>query len=634
MAKLDRSLLKNWRKSWLKSCAVFGAALTLSLPLSFALSGCDDKDSSQSDQTISKPTDDHSVAVPAPSAGTEDRNVSFLQLLGGAPVPPMRTSAGDYLAGQHAQMIYDWNKASELFEGLLVNNPDDQELQKRVMGLALGGGNFDRAVNMARIVANKAPKEAPKEALAQIILSLNDFKNGHYEQARKNMAALPKDGLGTIQPLVIAWCDAAMGKLNLEGLKDSPTFLYQSVMIADYMNDKTAIHNLAIRYDFTKIPTPISALENIADIFVRYGEYKRAREIYEALKQVMPARMMELGVKIESLAEAEKSADKNQVKNQAKNQVKSQPLAQSMMKVTPQIGLAEALRDTGGLLANEFVETAILFTQLSRLLDPKNPDALQLLAQFSTRAERYRDAINYLSMINPDNLDLDEMARNRRQIAALLEMDGQKDEAVRVLEDLVASQKNVDAQIQIGDLYRADKHFDDALKAYNKAEDLLGGKVSEKNWELLFARGMTYEQLSKMDAAEKDLLGALAFEPDQPYVLNYLGYSWLTRGVNLDKAADMIEKAARLKPDDGAIADSLGWVYFKTGKYDQAVKQLEQAVELQPYEAEINDHLGDAYWKVGRKKEARYQWLRAANLEKDADKAKNILEKQENGLQE
>lgn len=589
------------------------------------LTACDDKksdnSSSQVEQSYSptSPQQDNTTSAPTYTSTRSDKDgLSYLRILSTGNETPIHTNAGDYLAGQQAQANYDWNKASDMFENLLRIDSDNLAIQKRVMGLALGAGNFNRALKMAESINQKAPQEA----LAQIIIAINDFKYGRYNEARIRMNKMKNDGLGTIQPLVVAWCDAALGNMNLTPLKDSPSFLYQSVMIADYVNDKDAIHMLAGRYDFTKIPTPVAALENMGDIFARYGEFNEAQEIYTALEKAVPERTMELSLKLAAL------------NNQSNAGVKPQKPGMSPVKTSPQLGLAQALRDTGTLLSNEYIETAILFTQMSRMLEPNSPESLRLLAQFSTHAGRYKDAIAYLSTINPANLELDDSALNVRQIAALLEMDGQNDEAIRVLEDLVSRRKNVDAQVQIGDIYRASEKYEDALKAYNKAEELLGGKIPDKNWELLFARGMTNERLSNMKDAENDLLAALTYEPDQPYVLNYLGYSWLSRNINLDKAAEMIEKAARLKPDDGAIIDSLGWVYFKTAKYNDAVLKLEAAVELQPYEAEINDHLGDAYWKVGRKKEARYQWLRAANLEKDADKSGKILEKQANGLQD
>ncbi|HPF78333.1 MAG TPA: tetratricopeptide repeat protein, partial [Alphaproteobacteria bacterium] len=133
---------------------------------------------------------------------------------------------------------------------------------------------------------------------------------------------------------------------------------------------------------------------------------------------------------------------------------------------------------------------------------------------------------------------------------------------------------------------------------------------------------------------DADLKAALAFRPNHPYLLNYLGYSWADQGINLEEALDMIKEAAMSKPEDGYIADSLGWVYYKMNDFEAAIPHLEQAVELLPYDATINDHLGDAYWRVGRKMEARFQWRRAANYSEDDEGKlkKEIEEKIVSGL--
>ena len=102
-------------------------------------------------------------------------------------------------------------------------------------------------------------------------------------------------------------------------------------------------------------------------------------------------------------------------------------------------------------------------------------------------------------------------------------------------------------------------------------------------------------------------------------MLNYLGYSWVDMGMNLDQAKGMLNRAVELRPNDGFVVDSLGWVYFRLGEYQNAVEQLERAVELEPGDPVINEHLGDAYWRVGREREARFQWRRALSLEPEAD---------------
>ncbi|MEO1065674.1 MAG: tetratricopeptide repeat protein, partial [Actinomycetota bacterium] len=176
---------------------------------------------------------------------------------------------------------------------------------------------------------------------------------------------------------------------------------------------------------------------------------------------------------------------------------------------------------------------------------------------------------------------------------------------------------------QIGNLLRGRERFVEAAEAYDRALDRIGEDLDQRHWSLLYARGIALERSKQWPRAETDFLRALELEPEQPYVLNYLGYSWVEQGVNIDRAREMIERAVEQRPNDGYIVDSLGWVFYRLGQYEDAVVNLERAVELRPQDPTINDHLGDAYWKVGRYAEARFQWSRALSLdpeEKDISK--------------
>jgi Flp pilus assembly protein TadD len=158
------------------------------------------------------------------------------------------------------------------------------------------------------------------------------------------------------------------------------------------------------------------------------------------------------------------------------------------------------------------------------------------------------------------------------------------------------------------------------------------GKVESYHWSVFYSRGIALERSKQWKRAETDFLKALDLEPKQPYVLNYLGYSWVDQGLNLDRAQKMIEQAVELRPNDGYIVDSLGWAHYRLGRYEEAVKELERAVELRPEDPVINDHLGDAYWKVGRRLEARFQWLRARSLNPETDVLAGIEKKLKEGL--
>src|SRR5213078_2154909 len=147
-------------------------------------------------------------------------------------------------------------------------------------------------------------------------------------------------------------------------------------------------------------------------------------------------------------------------------------------------------------------------------------------------------------------------------------------------------------------------------------------------------RGICNERSKQWASAEGDFKRALELSPEQAHVLNYLGYSWIDQGVNLDEGMRMIRRAVEQRPDDGYIVDSLGWAYYRIHNYDEAVKQLERAVELKPEDPTINDHLGDAYWRVGRVLEARFQWSHARDLKPESEDLAKIESKLKSGLVE
>jgi tetratricopeptide (TPR) repeat protein len=183
----------------------------------------------------------------------------------------------------------------------------------------------------------------------------------------------------------------------------------------------------------------------------------------------------------------------------------------------------------------------------------------------------------------------------------------------------------------LGNIMRAHKRYSDAIPYYDQALALVT-KPERRHWVYYYARGTSYERLKNWDAAEVDLQKALTLYPDQPLILNYLGYSWIDQGRNLKEGMAHIEKAVMLKPDDGYIVDSLGWAHYMQGNFKEAVSYLERAVELKPDDPVLNDHLGDALWRVGREREARYQWDQALSLKPEPDDEVKIKKKLETGL--
>jgi Flp pilus assembly protein TadD len=192
---------------------------------------------------------------------------------------------------------------------------------------------------------------------------------------------------------------------------------------------------------------------------------------------------------------------------------------------------------------------------------------------------------------------------------------------------------DLEAIMALGNVLRGHKKFAECADVYSKGVATIA-RPEKANWVIFYFRGICYERSKQWPKAEADLKKALELFPDQPHVLNYLGYSWIDQGINLDDGMTMIKSAVQQRPDDGYIVDSLGWAYYKLGNYEEASKNLERAIELKPEDPTINDHLGDAYWRVGRVLEAKFQWAHARDLKPDPEDLPKIEEKLKAGLPE
>jgi tetratricopeptide (TPR) repeat protein len=510
-------------------------------------------------------------------------------------IRPEQTVTGSYLASRFAQNNGDWNAANKFVNDILDESPDNVDFQRKSMILAMGSGRYADAMNAAK----KLVALNDQGSLAYILLTLESFKDGNADKTLAQARGIPQDGISEfITPLITGWANAMKKETNISGLNRNPVHLYHAILIADYLNDRASLIPLA-KNDFVGMGLSNDLLKKLEDIFTSHDLKSDARRIHDKLAQF-------------------------------KNDNSLQPLTLTPI-TSPREGLAQALFDMGSMLYSSYGDSARLFAHMALYLNPSHIDSKILLAQMSSEMGRVDDAISlYQKIDTAGKPDLD--IKIQRQIAELLEKSGKDEAAIRVLKQLVSQTKNIDAQIQIGDIYRYHEKFDQALKEYNTAATMIGEPIPKQYWQLLYARGIVLERLKKWDKAEADLKAALAFEPDHPYILNYLAYSWADQGLHLNQAVDMIKRAIKILPTDGYIVDSLGWVYYRMKDYPRAVKYLEQAVALMPNDPTINDHLGDAYWKIGRKNEAIFQWKRALSLNPDAEQMESIPQKIENGL--
>ncbi|HPD90877.1 MAG: tetratricopeptide repeat protein [Rhodobacter sp.] len=296
---------------------------------------------------------------------------------------------------------------------------------------------------------------------------------------------------------------------------------------------------------------------------------------------------------------------------------------------TPAQGMAEVFAVMASAMsATQNTHEALIYAQAAVWINPDLTDAQILIGQILEDLDQPEAAAAAYARI-PQGSVFDMAARMGR--AQVLEAQGQAGAALDELLQLAADNPDsFAAQTVLGDALRRDAQFPQAVAAYTRAIDILRANGLEPEWQTWFARAVAYSRTDDWAAAESDFRAALAVEPDQPTVLNYLGYSLIERGEKLVEALDMIRRAVAAEPDSGYIVDSLAWAQFRLGHYEDAVPNMERAVELQPTDAILNDHLGDVYWAVGRHREARFQWRRALSFapadDLDEDRLRRKLE--------
>ena len=522
--------------------------------------------------------------------------------------------SGNYLAALVAGAQRDTFAASTFFREALRSDPRNPELLERAFVSSVANGNMPDAFALAeRLIARD-----PNSGLAHLALGIRAIKQHHWSAAR---AELGKGGAGVQRDLtatlLTAWSwvgsgDSQKAVATVDKLRDDAfkSFRdYHAALIFDVMHNK-----VEARKRFTDLYASEKGTLRLVDAYARFmaanGDRDEAKRAYEAFDAVLPRHPLV------TAALADLAANK--------------PLGPVVRNADE--GAAEVLYGLGAVGGRQGDElAAMIYLRLSLYLAPDNGLAIVTLADVSERLKQYAQAIDTYNTV-PDASPLRTNADI--QIALILETMGKTDEASKHLQTIVADHPNdEDALSALGNIQRARKDFKASIDSYTKAL-AVSGKPEKSLWSLYYYRGISYERDKQWPLAEADFKKALQLYPDQPLVLNYLGYSWVDRGEHLDEALNMLRRATELRPNDGYIVDSLGWAHYKLGRNDEAVTELERAIDLKPSDPVINDHLGDAYWKVGRKLEAKFQWNHARDLKPDPDDLQRILAKIDHGPDE
>ena len=526
------------------------------------------------------------------------------------------TMSGSYLAARHASVERDSNSAAAFYRSALRVDPKNNELLDRAFISSLADGDIDEAVKLADRILTMDKSNR----VARLVVGVRDLKQKKYAAAQLNINQSIRGPItDLVATLLSGWASYGAGDTKsavanidkLTGPEWYPIFkdLHAGMILelANKEKDAGARFERAYKLD--------DSMLRVAEAYARWLSRNKdsvaAKTVYEAFDKKLARHPLVL----EGLRETKAGK-------------KLSPLVDS-----PQSGAAEALYGIGATLTRRGGEDlALVYLQLALYLAPNHPLALLSLADLYESVKKPAMAIKIYERV-PANSPLKRNAQI--QLATNLDAADRSDEAIKILKTVTTEDpRDLEAIMALGNIERGRKKFADCAETYSLGIDALPPNNDKANSVYYYYRGICEERSKQWGKAEADMRKALELQPEQPHVLNYLGYSWIDQGINLDEGMKMIKRAVEQRPDDGYIVDSLGWAYYRIGNYEDAVKHLERAIDLKPEDPTINDHLGDAYWRIGRTLEAKFQWAHARDLKPEPEELPKIEAKLENGLPE
>lgn len=538
--------------------------------------------------------------------------------------------AGAYLAAFTADSDGDYKNAIALYKVALDFEPNNLQIQERLMINLFLSGDFDEGVKLAEVLK----KDPAVERVTTLARGIAAIKQKEYSKARKLLAYKgPNDLDRLMNSLLIAWTDFGSGHkkeavdavVKLDGPDWFKIFknYHAGIMsalagdtdgarkyLSDAVTDKeggAAAQDVFVRSVIALAEVEshagnkqkaLDALASGEELTGRYAPFQTVRSMIEkdeALKPEVNSAVEGAGAVLFSVGSA---------------------LNQS---VSGNAGMRDSAQ-----------EIVAFYLHAAQALAPDSADVMILLGGVADGAGKPERAIEFYRKVPPTS----PMHRvSELQLGLDLSQLGQNDEAEKHLKSLIAEDpSDFRSYLALGSVYADKENYAAMASTYDDAVKAIGPNPMRNQWAIFYQRGIAYERLKKWPEAEPNFKKALELYPNQPQVLNYLGYSWIDMNIHLDEGLDMIKKAVELRPDDGYIVDSLGWAYYRTGKYEDAVRELQRAVQLKEGDATINDHYGDALWRVGRKLEATFQWNRALVAKPEPDLEAKIREKLQNGL--
>jgi len=523
------------------------------------------------------------------------------------------SSSGSYLAARHAGGQRDAAAAAAYYRAALRGDPRNTELLERTFLAVLANGEGEEAIKLA----DRVLQTDKTDRVARLVLGVRAIKQKQYPIARRELAQSIRGPITDLAAtLLSAWTlaspsEARLATDSIDKLTGAEWYAIfkdlHAALILDLAGQKK---EAAKRFEraYKNDPTALRVVQSYASFLSRQGNSTDALKVLSAFDEALPRHPLI----VEATSEVKPG--------------KKLPL----MIDSVQAGAAEVLYGLGAALGRRGGEDlGLIYLQLALYLVPSHSLALLSLGDLY-------EALKNTELANKtyERVPLTSPLQRNAQIQMAMNLDTleRTDEAKASLEKLIAGNPgDLEAIMALGNVLRGRKQFAECADTYSKGVETIT-KSEKSNWVIYYFRGICYERAKQWSKAEADLKKSLELFPDQPHVLNYLGYSWIDQRINLDEGMRMIKRAVEQRADDGYIVDSLGWAYYRLGNTEDAVKQLERAVELKPEDPTINDHLGDAYWRIGRVLEARFQWSHARDLKPEPDDLAKIEQKLKTGL--
>ncbi len=511
----------------------------------------------------------------------------------GAPkVRPLSGDGSAYLRARFAVGVGDFARAVQDFRQAVPSGTDDPTVTLQEF-LAAVMSQDSEAVALAH--------QLPDNPVARLVIANADAAAGNWDAAERDFVALPRQPLTQLlQPILVAWAQQGAGRTDealatlgaaMRDPRANGIYALHAGMIADVAGRNDDADRFYATAQEAGGALNLREVQIIASWQARQGR----RGVAQATIQTLGAGGQAVALAVPGLEGA----------------IANRPVTSATD------GIAEAyLALASSLSQQDGADYALLLLHMALGLRPDFPAARLMMADTQAQLGQSSDALATLAAVSAAS-PLAPLVAMRR--ASLLQATGQNDQAAQVLQALIRQfPQRPEPEAALGDLMRGQHRWAEAVAAYTSALAHIPHQ-GPQDWALYFSRGTAYDRAHDWPKAEADLEHALSLQPNQPVILNYLGYAWTEQGRNLDRARQMLEKAVAFRPNDGNIVDSLGWALLRQGDSAGAVRELERAVEMESEDSTINGHLGDAYWAIGRRLEAQYQWRLALDLKPDPE---------------